>query len=71
VTDVTGSGVLTTATNLVFAGGREGYFFALDALTGTVLWKEMVGGQHSFSTPVDAERRVSRPPSDQRNGQTT
>ena len=27
--DVTDSGVLTTASDLLFAGGREGYFFAL------------------------------------------
>jgi len=43
--DVTDSGVLSTASDLVFAGGREGYFFALDAKTGTLLWKSMVGGQ--------------------------
>ena len=43
--DVTDSGVLSTATDLVFAGGREGYFFALDAKTGALLWKSMVGGQ--------------------------
>ena len=45
MTDVTDSGVLSTATDLVFAGGREGYFFALDARTGKLLWKSMVGGQ--------------------------
>ena len=38
-------GVLSTATDLVFAGGREGHFFALDAKTGTLLWKSTVGGQ--------------------------
>ena len=43
--DVTDSGVLSTATDLVFAGGREGYFFALDAKTGSLLWKSTVGGQ--------------------------
>jgi alcohol dehydrogenase (cytochrome c) len=43
--DVTDSGVLTTATDLLFAGGREGYFFALDARTGEPLWKANVGGQ--------------------------
>ena len=37
--DVTDSGVLTTASDLLFAGGREGYFFALDARTGEQLWK--------------------------------
>ena len=43
--DVTDSGVLTTATDLLFAGGREGYFFALDARTGGLLWKQTLGGQ--------------------------
>jgi alcohol dehydrogenase (cytochrome c) len=45
--DVTDSGVLTTASDLVFAGGREGYFFALDARTGEQLWRATVGGQVS------------------------
>ena len=45
MTDVTDSGVLSTASGLVFAGGREGYFYALDATTGAVLWKTMTGGQ--------------------------
>ena len=45
MTDVTDSGVLSTASDLVFAGGREGYFFALDAKTGALLWRAMVGGQ--------------------------
>jgi alcohol dehydrogenase (cytochrome c) len=42
---VTDSGVLSTATNLVFAGGREGYFYALDAETGEELWRQSLGGQ--------------------------
>ena len=42
--DMTESGVLSTASDLVFAGGRDGYFFALDAKTGTLLWKASVGG---------------------------
>ena len=45
LTDVTLSGVLTTASDLVFAGGREGMFFALDARTGALLWKATVGGE--------------------------
>ena len=45
--DVTDSGVLTTATDLLFAGGREGYFFALDARSGAQLWRGSVGGQVS------------------------
>src|SRR5206468_6876940 len=45
MTDVTGSGILTTATDLLFTGGREGYFHALDARTGALLWKASLGGQ--------------------------
>jgi alcohol dehydrogenase (cytochrome c) len=43
--DVTDSGILTTATDLLFTGGREGYFYALDARTGAELWKASLGGQ--------------------------
>jgi alcohol dehydrogenase (cytochrome c) len=42
--DVTDSGILSTASDLVFSGGREGYFFALDAKTGALLWRASVGG---------------------------
>ena len=45
MTDVTDSGVLTTASNLVFAGGREGYFYSLDARDGRMLWSQSLGGQ--------------------------
>ena len=43
--DVTDSGILTTATDLLFTGGREGYLYALDATSGAVLWKASLGGQ--------------------------
>ena len=43
--DVTWAGVLSTASNLVFSGGREGYFYALDAETGELLWRISLGGQ--------------------------
>ena len=43
--DVTDSGILTTATDVLFTGGREGHFHALDARTGAVLWKASLGGQ--------------------------
>ena len=43
--DITWAGTLATAGDLVFGGGREGYFFALDAESGELLWKEAVGGQ--------------------------
>ena len=42
--DVTDAGVLTTASDLLFSGGREGYFFALDARNGEFLWKATLGG---------------------------
>ncbi len=42
--DVTRSGILTTGSDLVFAGGTEGYFQALDARSGTMLWKVNLGG---------------------------
>jgi alcohol dehydrogenase (cytochrome c) len=42
--DVTDAGILTTASDVLFSGGREGYFFALDARTGAQLWKTAVGG---------------------------
>jgi len=44
MTDVTDSGILTTASDLLFTGGREGFFQALDARTGALLWKANLGG---------------------------
>ena len=41
---VTTAGLLTTASDLLFTGGRDGYFFALDARSGALLWKATVGG---------------------------
>ena len=43
--DTTWGGVLTTASDLVFSGGREGYFYALDGNNGNLLWKQNLGGQ--------------------------
>ena len=43
--DITWAGVLTTASDVLFSGGKEGYFFALDARTGDLLWKVPLGGQ--------------------------
>jgi alcohol dehydrogenase (cytochrome c) len=42
--DVTDAGILTTGSDLLFSGGREGYFYALDARNGELLWKANVGG---------------------------
>jgi alcohol dehydrogenase (cytochrome c) len=42
--DVTDAGILTTGSDLLFSGGREGYFYALDARNGELLWRTSVGG---------------------------
>jgi alcohol dehydrogenase (cytochrome c) len=47
MTDVNDSGILTTASDVLFSGGREGYFYALDARTGAPLWRATLGGQIS------------------------
>jgi len=60
--DVTTSGILTTASDLLFAGGREGYFHALDARTGALLWKVSVGGEVAaapISYEVDGRQYVA------------
>jgi alcohol dehydrogenase (cytochrome c) len=60
--DVTDSGILTTGTDLLFTGGREGYFYALDARTGTELWKASLGGQivnGPITFAVDGKQYVS------------
>ena len=60
--DVTDSGMLTTASDLLFTGGREGYFYALDARNGKVLWKASLGGQivmAPITYEVDGKQYVS------------
>lgn len=42
--DYTESGILTTGSDLLFSGGREGNFFALNARNGECLWKTSLGG---------------------------
>ncbi len=42
--DWTEAGVLTTASDLVFSGGMDGNFYALDARSGEFLWKANLGG---------------------------
>ena len=60
--DVINSGVLTTATDLVFVGSREGYFQALDAHSGELLWRAITGG-NTLAAPitydVDGQQLVS------------
>ena len=38
------AGILTTVSNVLFTGGREGTFVALDARNGSLLWKAVLGG---------------------------
>jgi len=61
MTDVTDSGILTTDSNVLFSGGREGYFQALDAKNGRLLWKMNLGGQMAagpISYQVDGKQYV-------------
>jgi alcohol dehydrogenase (cytochrome c) len=53
--DLTDSGILTTASDLLFTGGREGYFQALDARTGDLLWKSSLGSMQIYSAPITYE----------------
>ncbi len=52
--DVMNSGILTTATDLLFVGGREGYFQALDARSGDLLWRAVTGG-NTLAAPITYE----------------
>jgi alcohol dehydrogenase (cytochrome c) len=45
MTDVTDSGIVSTASDLIFTGGREGYLQAIDARTGALIWKQNLGAQ--------------------------
>ncbi len=52
--DYTESGLLTTASDLIFGGGRDGTFVSLDARTGELLWHTNLGGTEA-SGPVTYE----------------
>ena len=59
---VTNAGILTTATDVLFSGGNEGYFYALDARTGALLWRSTVGGSirsGPISYMVDGKQYVT------------
>ena len=49
ITPRTRAGVLATAGRVVFSASVDGYFFALDALTGEALWNIALGGQVNAS----------------------
>jgi glucose dehydrogenase len=60
--DYTDAGVLSTASDLVFSGGKEGNFFALDAKTGENLWKVGMGSTVAgapMSYSVDGQQYVA------------
>jgi alcohol dehydrogenase (cytochrome c) len=60
--DVTTSGILTTASDLLFVGGREGFFQALDARSGALLWKASLGGEEAagpMTYAVDGKQYVA------------
>jgi alcohol dehydrogenase (cytochrome c) len=60
--DVNTSGILTTASDLLFVGGREGNFQALDARSGALLWKVNLGGEivaGPMSYQVDVKQYVA------------
>jgi alcohol dehydrogenase (cytochrome c) len=62
MTDVTDAGILTTASDLLFTGGREGYFQAIDARSGQLIWKASLGAQivsAPVSYMVDGKQYVS------------
>ena len=66
LTDVIKSGILTTASDLLFTGARSGYFQALNARTGGLLWKVSLGSQivnGPMTYEVDGTQYVAVTPS--------
>ena len=61
--DLTDSGILTTASDVLFTGNREGFFQALDARTGALLWKSSLGSSQirnsSTTYEVDGKQFVT------------
>jgi alcohol dehydrogenase (cytochrome c) len=60
--DVTDAGMLATATDLLFTGGREGYFYAFNAASGKLLWKTNLGGSivnAPITYAIDGKQYVS------------
>ena len=60
--DVSDAGILSTASDLVFSGNREGHFFALNARDGKLLWTRYLGGQVAASPitwSVDGKQYVT------------
>ena len=62
MTDIGHSGILTTASDVLFTGNREGLFFALDATDGELLWQQRLGGQGNngpMSYAIDGEQFIA------------
>jgi alcohol dehydrogenase (cytochrome c) len=60
--DYTDSGILTTASDVLFAGGKDGEFMALDARDGKLLWSVNLGGTIAngpMSYAVDGRQYVA------------
>ena len=56
------AGILTTATDVLFAGSRDGNFVALDARDGKLLWRVPLGGQinmNPITYSVDGKQYVA------------
>jgi len=56
------AGILTTATDVLFAGSRDGNFVALDARDGSELWRVPLGGQinmNPITYSVDGKQYVA------------
>jgi alcohol dehydrogenase (cytochrome c) len=49
--DVSDSGLVATAGNVILSGSREGHFLVLDATNGKLLWNRYLGGQVT-SSPI-------------------
>ncbi len=56
------AGILTTASDVLFTGGREGTFVALDARNGSLLWKATLGGpmiMNPITYAVDGKQYIA------------
>ncbi len=56
------AGILTTSSDVLFTGGREGNFVALDARNGSLLWKTILGGpmiMNPITYAVDGKQYIA------------
>ena len=62
MSEISESGLLTTASDLLFSGNFEGNFMALDAENGKLLWRTLLGARVDNSPItylVDGKQYVS------------